>query len=174
MNQAAQQVFAEMTDGRESPQFVYKGPLGFGEENQSSDAAGQIYQKIQQSYAREIAAGVTLHGCHRDDIEIYLNEKSARLFASQGQQRSLSLAMKLAEGEISRELFGDYPVFLFDDVLSELDRSRREYLISRISGKQVIMSGCESIEGLRRDFQADDEYCVIGVENGTFEQKEIV
>jgi DNA replication and repair protein RecF len=174
MNQAAKQVFAEMTDGKELPLFVYKGPLGFGEENKAADAADRIYQKMVQSYAREIAAGVTLHGCHRDDIEIYLNEKSARLYASQGQQRSLSLAMKLAEGEISRELFGDYPVFLFDDVLSELDRSRREYLISRISGKQVIMSGCESIEGLRRDLQKDEEYCVIGVENGTFEKKEFV
>ena len=52
--------------------------------------------------AREIASGATLHGTHRDDIEIYLSGKEARIFASQGQQRSIALALKLAEGEISR------------------------------------------------------------------------
>ncbi len=174
MNQAASAVFSEMTDGRENPRFLYKGPLGYGGENQKPDAISLIYERMEESYAREIAAGVTLHGCHRDDIEIYLNEKSARLYASQGQQRSLSLAMKLAEGEISREMFGDYPVFLFDDVLSELDRSRREYLISRISGKQVIMSGCEQIESLTQGAgDGKETYRVITVENGTFQTKEI-
>ena len=52
--------------------------------------------------------------------------------------------MKLAEGEICREEFGDYPVFLFDDVLSELDETRRDYMILSATDKQVIISTCES------------------------------
>ena len=95
------------------------------------------------SHDREIYAGATLWGIHKDDLDIRLNGKSARIFGSQGQQRSLALAMKLAEGEITKEEFGDYPVFLFDDVLSELDASRREYLIHKIKGKQVILTGCD-------------------------------
>ena len=51
--------------------------------------------------------------------------------------------MKLAEGELSKEYTGEYPVFLFDDVLSELDERRREYLLSGIGGRQVIMTSCE-------------------------------
>ena len=86
-------------------------------------------------------------GIHKDDLDIRLNGKSARIYASQGQQRSLALSMKLAEGEICREEFGDYPVFLLDDVLSELDGARREYLLSRILGKQVLITTCET-EGL--------------------------
>ena len=165
MKKAASVVFEEMTDGRESPDFIYKGPLGFGEENVCADAATRIYDKIKASWAAELAAGTTLHGCHRDDIEITLNGNSARVYASQGQQRSLSLAMKLAEGEISREEHGDYPVFLFDDVLSELDRGRREYLISKIRGRQVIMSGCEKIE---IESEPGVEHRIIHVDGGTF------
>ncbi|MBQ7338324.1 MAG: DNA replication/repair protein RecF [Clostridia bacterium] len=173
MNRAAVEVFCEMTDGKEIPRFVYKGVLGYGEENQQNDAKNKIFQKMEESYIREIAAGVTLHGCHRDDIEIYLNDKSARLYASQGQQRSLSLSMKLAEGEISKETHGDYPVFLFDDVLSELDRGRREYLISKISGKQVVMTGCEQIDAISQiKHRNTQEHRVISVEGGAFFEEE--
>ena len=100
-------------------------------------------------------------GIHKDDLEISLDVNRARIFASQGQQRSLSLALKLAEGEIIRdECGGDYPVFLFDDVLSELDSGRRSYLLSNLSGKQVIMTACE-----KKDVTAER---VIGVKNGEF------
>ena len=84
---------------------------------------------LSSSLEREIYAGTTLYGIHKDDIDIKINEKSARLFGSQGQQRSLALAMKLAEGEICLKETGDRPVLLLDDVLSELDKKRREYLL---------------------------------------------
>ena len=103
----------------------------------------KYYSLLMASHDREIGAGATLWGIHKDDLDIRLNGKSARIFASQGQQRSLALALKLAEGEICREEFGDYPVFLFDDVLSELDQSRREYLLHKIKDKQVILTSCE-------------------------------
>ena len=75
------------------------------------------YQKLFSSdIQREILVGTTVAGAHRDDFEIQLTGKNAKIFASQGQQRSIALAMKLAEGEISREESGEYPVFLLDDV----------------------------------------------------------
>ena len=67
-------------------------------------------------------------GIQRDDIEIIINGKNARQFASQGQIRSIVLALKMAEGEIIKEDFSEYPVYLLDDVLSELDERRREYV----------------------------------------------
>lgn len=171
-DEAAGQVFQEMTCGREVPHFIYQGPLGNGEENRREDAKEQIYHIIRRAYGQEIAVGSTLHGCHRDDIDITLNGKSARLYASQGQQRSLSLAMKLAEGEIGRGENGEYPVFLFDDVLSELDRGRRDYLISKISGRQVIMTGCENWSHLVREGEMSVlPRTVIHVQNGTFRSK---
>ena len=99
-----------------------------------------------ENIGSEISAGVTLYGPHRDDIEIKIGDMSARSFASQGQQRSIVLAMKLGEGEVCRELTGEYPVFLFDDVLSELDEKRREYVLRGGGDRQIIITSCESEE----------------------------
>ncbi len=99
---------------------------------------------LSTRHDREIGAGATLWGIHKDDIRVSLNGRPARLYASQGQQRSLALAMKLAEGWVSAsESAGDMPVFLFDDVLSELDARRREYLVREMQGRQVIMTACD-------------------------------
>ncbi len=72
-----------------------------------------------------------------------LSEFAARTFASQGQQRSAVLALKLAEGELFRELTGEYPVFLFDDLFGELDAVRRERLLALLEKRQVIISCCD-------------------------------
>ena len=138
--------FEKMTGSRERVEMIYKGCAGLdGEEYLDGEKVKQRYiELLSSSHDREIAAGATLYGIHKDDADIKLNGKSARIYASQGQQRSLALAMKLAEGEICREEFGDYPVFLFDDVLSELDETRRDYMILSATDKQVIISTCES------------------------------
>ncbi len=155
--------FFGMTGGREKPEFSYVSSSHLPE--RECDVNNTVYACFMDLYDRrgdrEIAAGTTLWGIHKDDIEISLDGNSARIFASQGQQRSLSLAMKLSEGEIiKKQCGGDYPVFLFDDVLSELDGKRREYLLSRMQKKQVIMTTCES-NGITAD-------CVIGVKNGIY------
>lgn len=156
--------FAEMTDAREVPVLNYQGCDRTEVPDYEDIAAieARLYERLCKNHEREIGAGATLYGVHKDDIEILLNEKDARSFASQGQQRSLSLAMKLAEGELCREDCGEYPVFLLDDVLSELDGARREYLLHKIKGKQVIMTTCEPVEG-----HADH---MVYVEGGTFRE----
>ena len=110
-------------------------------------------------------------GIHKDDIEIKLNGKNARIFASQGQQRSLALALKLAEGEICREEFGDYPVFLFDDVLSELDDTRRDSLLLFDTNKQVIISTCEvgALKKIKaeRKIRVEDGRYILDCDGGT-------
>ena len=116
-----------------------------------SDAMGDDEITVTESYlslfhqnqAKEIAAGCSLFGVHRDDLDICVNGISARSFASQGQQRSIVLSLKLAEGEVSKSLTGEYPVFLFDDVLSELDEHRRAYVLSDPGERQFILTACE-------------------------------
>ena len=145
--------FGDMTGGREKPQVEYisSSKLSSDECHDIKKVEDAYMQLYSSNYEREIAAESTLWGIHKDDLDIYLNGNRARIFASQGQQRSLSLALKLAEGEIIRdECGGDYPVFLFDDVLSELDRERRSYLLSNLKDKQVILTCCEDI-GIKAD-----------------------
>ena len=106
-------------------------------------AKAHIRRLLTENTEREIRAGASLYGVHKDDITIKLNSLDARTYASQGQTRSLSLAMKLAEGEISRKVSGEYPVFLLDDVLSELDSDRRTYVLGALEGRQIIVTSCE-------------------------------
>ncbi len=156
--------FGEMTGNKEIPEAIYQGS-SHGEPASYEDVKGteETYIKLlSENFDREIGAGTTLWGIHKDDIDIRLNGKSARAYASQGQQRSLALAMKLAEGEVSRQICGEKPVFLFDDVFSELDSARRAYLSGRIGDRQVIITTCEpsGIAGGK----------VIRVENGQYRE----
>ena len=157
--------FKDMTGERELPEIEYISSSKLSEEDCFDvEKCKQAYRKLYSDHHdREICAGSTLWGIHKDDMEISINGNRARIFASQGQQRSLSLALKLAEGEIIRdECGGEYPVFLFDDVLSELDGGRREYLLSNLTGKQVILTCCES-NGINADK-------LVYVKNGTFKE----
>ena len=157
--------FAEMTGEREKPEVIYKGSSAQSAEEYHDRAATEekYFKLLMGSHDREIAAGATLYGIHKDDLDITLNGKSARIYGSQGQQRSLALSMKLAEGDICAEEYGSSPIFLLDDVFSELDETRRDYLVHKILGKQVIISSCET--GL---LSGIDEVRRITVENGTY------
>ena len=89
----------------------------------------------------ERARRTTVVGPHRDDLEIEIDGRSSRSFASQGQQRSVILAIKIAHANIVRDYLGRYPVFLLDDVMSELDGARRAQLLALIdSGMQTIVT----------------------------------
>ena len=133
-------IFHDMTGGREVPKLVYNG----------EKTKEEYLSLLKDNLQREIRYGATLFGTHKDDMTILINEKEARAYASQGQQRSFSLALKLAEGEISKDESGEYPVFLFDDVLSELDKNRREYIMAGLGGRQVIMTTCEREEQIKK------------------------
>lgn len=91
----------------------------------------------------ELAARLCLSGPHKDDIDADIGGRSARQYSSQGQTRTAALALKLAEREIYKEITGQTPVLLLDDVLSELDPKRQEFVLNRISGGQVFISCCE-------------------------------
>ena len=99
---------------------------------------------MESHQAAERASKLCLSGAHKDDIEVLVNERSARQFCSQGQVRTAALSLKLAEREIHKNAMGEYPVMLLDDVLSELDPRRQEYVLNRISGGQVFITCCEN------------------------------
>lgn len=131
----------EVTGENEQPSLVYHSSLGDDCELDESGAYKCYLERLSANTAREEAAGATLYGSHKDDIIIRLDGRDARLYASQGQQRSLALSMKLGEGALSRRETGDEPVYLFDDVLSELDPRRQLFLLSKLRS-QVIMTAC--------------------------------
>jgi DNA replication and repair protein RecF len=118
-----------------------------------SDIEGDIdsYEEAKEKYTaifldnieKEKIVGVSLYGVQRDDIDIKINGKDAKTFASQGQTRSVVLALKIAEGGIIKKMSGEEPVYLFDDVMSELDGKRKKVIFENLLGKQLIITSCE-------------------------------
>ena len=104
-------------------------------------------EKLQTSFERELEQGYTLYGPHREDFEILIDDKEAKVFGSQGQQRSAVLSLKLAQADLLHEEYGEYPVLLLDDIMSELDQTRRSYLAGKIPDKQVFIT-CTELDTL--------------------------
>ena len=146
---------------KESLSLIYKSDIR--EDTSDKEEIKNIYyDKLTRERHREKIVGTSLFGPHRDDMEININGVSARSFGSQGQQRSTVLSLKLAEGEVNKKICGEYPVFLFDDVLSELDDKRKEYILSGIGERQIIITSCE-----RESFEIRANN-VIEVNNGVY------
>lgn len=112
-----------------------------------SDSADKIAEKfrkkLEDNRKDDIRTGITNFGPHRDDIEILINDKNTRAFGSQGQQRSAVLSLKLAEASVLKERMGEEPVILLDDVLSELDSKRQDFLLNELKDCQVFITCCE-------------------------------
>lgn len=108
------------------------------------DAAAEFSASLGRGLARDIAAGMTLQGPHRDDFSLSLNGASASGFASRAQQRTIALALRLAEARLLELRRGEPPVLLLDDILSEMDAGRREAVLSSLSGvEQILVTGTD-------------------------------
>ncbi|MBT9775392.1 DNA replication/repair protein RecF [Clostridium sp. MCC353] len=124
----------------------------------------QFEQALKKSRFQDIKQKTTLTGPHRDDISFYVNGIDIRKFGSQGQQRTAALSLKLAEIELVKRMVHDYPILLLDDVLSELDGSRQNHLLSVINHIQTMIT-CTGLEDfINNRFKIDKIFKVI---NGT-------
>ena len=109
----------------------------------SAVSTENLRQALADSRKNDMYNGATSVGPHRDDIEFKINGISARNFGSQGQKRSVALALKLSEAEVIKKISGEYPVFLLDDVMSELDPERQNYILNHIKGIQSFITCCD-------------------------------
>lgn len=108
-----------------------------------STAKENLAEKLLLSRREDMYSCVTTVGPHRDDLEFKINSFSARSFASQGQKRSIALSLKLAEAEVIKKNVGESPCFLLDDVMSELDPDRQNFILNHIEGMQAFITCCD-------------------------------
>ena len=150
LSEAAAPIHRNFSDGQEELQVQYKTVSSVRDPFAS---AREIYYDICEHQERhrqaELDSAQCLTGAHKDDLEIDINGKNARAFASQGQTRTAALSLKLAEREIFLKETGEYPILLLDDVLSELDQRRQEFVLNRIGGGQTLITCCED-EGISK------------------------
>ena len=110
-------------------------------EREIYEAVAERQRQLRQA---ELDAGQCLVGAHKDDLVFTINGADARSYASQGQARTAALSVKLAERDIFLAETGEVPVLLLDDVLSELDAGRQEFVLNRIGGGQTLVTSCEA------------------------------
>ena len=144
------EIYSELTEGAERLEMEYISSV-FKTERINFDDVNNLYNiyvgELEKNLESEMKLKYTSVGVHRDDVSFFINGMSARDYASQGQFRSAALALKLSEAEIIRRKNKTCPVVILDDILSELDFVRRNYILNNIEKSQVFITCC-NIEDL--------------------------
>lgn len=128
----------------------------------------EFLKKLELAQEREIDMGSAQYGTQRDDFKVTINERDAKIYGSQGQQRTCVLTLKLAETEYIKSIKGEFPVLLLDDIMSELDINRRLYLAEKITGKQVLIT-CTDIDALKNGTNTK----IFNIKNGNVKEMEV-
>ncbi len=136
----AEEIYRGIAAQKETMSIAYRSSCGKGE---------SLLDALRRVREEDIRAGITTVGPHRDDFDILVDRAPARSFASQGQQRSAVLALKLSEAAVLEQIIGEKPVVLLDDVMSELDVHRQDYLLNHMKGWQVFITCCDPTAVLR-------------------------
>ena len=134
LNKYVSKIYSGISCGKEDIKIFYISKSG---ENLD-------LQKLKNSREIDMFTSTTSVGPHRDDISFTINEISARSFGSQGQKRSVALSLKLAGAEVIKEVSGEYPICLLDDVMSELDENRQNYILNHIRNWQSFITCCDT------------------------------
>ncbi len=145
LKEYAADIYSQLTEGSEKLEMDYYSSI-FKTESINFDNVNQLFTQyiaeLEKNLDAEMKLHYTLAGIHRDDVNFYINGMAARDFASQGQLRSAALALKLSEAEIIRRKNKTCPVVILDDILSELDHVRRNFVINNIEKSQVFITCC--------------------------------
>ena len=149
LSQYSKQIYAGISENKEYFNVTYSRNDITDINISVSDLYNLELERIKNARKEDVLYKTTTIGPHRDDIDILINNVSARSFGSQGQQRSCALALKLGESEIIKKITGETPVALLDDVMSELDEKRQDYVLNHINDRQVFLTCCDPSQVLR-------------------------
>lgn len=160
----AKEALKYISSSKDDLEIEYVGVKGTSAE----EIKEELLKSLKFNLERDIELGYTSVGPHRDDIYFGLNGKDARNFASQGQQRSIVLALKFAELEIFEKELGEEPILVLDDVFSELDTTRQRRLYEKMSKYQAIITGTQF------KFKPVSNYETIRVKEGVVKRKRVL
>ena len=141
LNKIASKKQNRLTGGNDALEIIYK----------PNSTAQQLEQKIANTHQRDILLGATQYGPHKDDIVFLINGKDVKQYGSQGQQRTTALSAKLAEIDLIEQQTAQKPILLLDDVFSELDKNRQNFLMESIGHLQTVLT-CTGIEDVIKEY----------------------
>ncbi len=166
MGSLAGRLQKEISGGNDTLTLRYLSCIGESRGLSVSDLTARLSAKLEEVRRRELDHRESILGPHREDIEYQINGQDAKAYASQGQQKTIVLAQKLAEVELIQQETGDLPVLLLDDIMSELDRKRQEFILHHIKSMQMLIT-CTDVEG----FSFGENPRLFLVENGNITQQ---
>ncbi len=152
LKETAKKIYREISNDKRELIIKYKSFFEIDDSENKKKINDDFKKEYEKYKNEEILRRTTLIGPHKDDIEFLLDGKNAKIYASQGQQRTIILALKLSELIFMKELTGISPVLLLDDILSELDKERQEKLFYYIKGYQTIITVTDSQEIKEKNF----------------------
>ncbi len=135
-----QEIYTEIAPEGETIDLKYVQPFGSG---RNFTTKKEFVERLIVARKGDVNYIATSVGPHRDDMEILISDKSSKKFASQGQQKTAALALKLAEASMIEKFSDDVPIILLDDVTSELDIKRQDYILNQLENRQVFISCCD-------------------------------
>lgn len=142
LSQFTDEIYSGLSSEKEKLLIEYsQQTVVYGDDKQ--ELYENMKNQLYQSRRNDITTGFTSVGPHRDDLSIKIDSLPARTYGSQGQQRSAALALKLGEAAVIRSFSGQQPVAFLDDVMSELDVSRQNYILNHIKDWQVFITCCD-------------------------------
>lgn len=153
LNQISEQIHLSITKNQEIIRLNYIPSVRVLEIENKLKIKEDYKKFYDQIKEKELRRGISLFGIHRDDFTIQINEKDVQSFGSQGQQRTASLSIKLAELEFIYQESGEYPVLLLDDVLSELDENRQKDLLQMVRNKVQTFVTATTLKGIESQIQ---------------------
>ncbi len=148
LSEQSAEIYAGLSGNKEKLKINYVSNFG-GYDGDAQTIKDLLKARFLESRRDDIFNKMTVAGPHRDDLQIQIDALSARAFGSQGQQRSAALALKLSEANIIKEITGEEPVILLDDVMSELDETRQDYILNHLGARQVFITCCDPTTVLR-------------------------
>lgn len=160
----AKEALKFISSSKDELEIEYVGAKG----TTAEEIKEELLKSLKFNLERDIELGYTSVGPHRDDIYFGLNSKDARNFASQGQQRSIVLALKFAELEIFEKELNEEPILVLDDVFSELDTTRQRRLYEKMSKYQTIITGTQF------KFKPVSNYEIIRIKEGNVARKKVL
>ena len=170
LSEIAADTYQRISDTSEIFRITYHSSV-----KEENDIAETLCRLFRENREDDIRMGFTSVGPHRDDLVLTLNKNQMKQFASQGQIRTAALSMKLSQMKILRDLSGEEPVLLLDDVMSELDRKRRACLIGEISSFQTFITctdrddvDCDKVDRVWKVSADSGEACVTEIQNSEF------
>ena len=155
LEELARPIHHQLTAARESLTVSYL----------PSARAAELWDTLQQARPKEIAQGMSLVGPHRDNLSFLVNDVNMNTFGSRGQRRTIALSLRLAEASYMNAKTDDAPILLLDDVLSELDATRRQHLLDFVAAREQVVITTTDLDCFTPGFLA--EASLLRVSHGT-------